>query len=55
MSGVGALVTSMVSMLPSDAWSNSKARPPLADCALATWRPSIVTALRSGPTPRMLT
>jgi hypothetical protein len=55
MSGVAAFVTSIVSMLPSDACSNSNARPKFADCAVATFTPSIVTEFRSALTPRTLT
>ena len=55
MSGVAALVTSMVSMLPSEACSNSKERPSPLDWAVAMCWPSIVTELSAELTPRMLT
>src|SRR5688572_17222662 len=55
MSGVGAFVTSIVSMLPNDACSNSNWRPVLADDEVETCWPSIVTEFKEGPTPRILT
>jgi hypothetical protein len=55
MSGVGAFVTSIVSMLPIEACSNSNCRPVLADCDVEICCPSIVTEFKAGPTPRMLT
>ena len=55
MSGVGALVTSIVSILLSEACSNSNVRPAFADCELATRSPSIVTELRAPSIPRICT
>ena len=53
MSGVGAFVTSMDSIFASEACSNSNARPVLADWALATRWPSIVTEFNSELAPRI--